>query len=317
MCDFLIRNKELKTKFYWPFWGADFYTPFTLFKNEIYDEVSINYFNKNDSFVSTGNVALDFVKKLKRKFSSVDSYKRQLVKRREAIKRVDYFLHYNKTDYELLRKLYDTSAVHLPFFYYEYDYSKLNETGEGKKNSIEEKLNFGNNTVIQLGHSASLSNNHFSLFENLSVLKDENVKFICPLSYGDKIYAATVIEKGKEIFGEKFIPLTEYLNKDDYAALLNRIDCSFMNHIRTEAAGNTFMMLAMGKKVFLNSRSNLSGFLINENVKFFDLNSEDSKNYISLNQGFSEEEKSNNRLIISKYFSGQNALNNLKKIFLT
>ena len=315
MCDFILKNKLLSTKFYWAFWGADVYTPFTLFKNEIYDELSINYFNEHDSFVSTGNKYLDVLKKIRRKLSSDNSYNNQLDKRKKAIKRIDYFLHYNPADYELLKKLFDTKAEHLPFFYYEYDYSKLNEFNDEKKNAIDKKFNFGNNIVIQLGHSASLSNNHFSLFEQFAYLKNQNFSFICPLSYGDKNYASAVIEKGKGIFGEKFIPLTEYLSKEDYASLLNRIDISLMNHIRTEAAGNTFMMLAMGKIVFLNSKSNLYKFLINHDLSVFSLDENYSCNYTLLIQSLSREVIEKNRRIISNYFSETSALNNLKMIF--
>lgn len=315
MCDFILKNRALSAKFYWAFWGADLYTPFTLFKKEIYDELSIDYFNKHDSFVSTGNKYLDALKKLKRKFSSDNSYRNQLDKRKMAIKRIDYFLHYNSADYELLQRLFDTKAQHLPFFYYDYDYSKLNEINDEGRNAIQSKFNFGNSTVIQLGHSASLSNNHFSLFEQITYLKNQNFSFICPLSYGDKNYATAVIKKGKEIFGEKFIPLTEYLRKEDYAALLNRIDISFMNHIRTEAAGNTFMMLAMGKKVFLNSKSNLYKFLLNEDVKVFSLNDDLPNIEYKLTHSLINEVFIENQNIISDYFSEIRALNHLRCIY--
>lgn len=48
-----------------------------------------------------------------------------------------------------------------------------------------------------------------------------------------------VIIKGKELFGEKFIPLTEFMTFEKYLEFLGSIDIAIFAHKRQQAMGNT------------------------------------------------------------------------------
>ena len=123
---------------------------------------------------------------------------------------------------------------------------------------------------ILIGNSATETNRHFETFEMLRHLKDEDIEVICPLSYGDMDYAAKVIEKGKEIFGDKFTALTEFMEKDAYLRYLVTCDVGVFNQNRQQGMGNIIYMLAMGKKVYIDKDTamwktyNERGYSINE-----------------------------------------------------
>ena len=53
---------------------------------------------------------------------------------------------------------------------------------------------------------------------------------VCPLNYGDINYSKKIIEFGKEFFGEKFIPLTQFLEHDEYFKIQSNCGIVIMNH---------------------------------------------------------------------------------------
>jgi len=106
---------------------------------------------------------------------------------------------------------------------------------------------------IQIGNSADSSNNHFEIIERLTPFCDENIVIYAPLSYGNKEYAQSVIKVGKEIFGDKFKPLTDFMPFDQYLNFLGKVDIAIFNHRRQQAMGNIITLLGMGKKVYMRS----------------------------------------------------------------
>lgn len=107
---------------------------------------------------------------------------------------------------------------------------------------------------ILMGNSTDPSNCHFEIFDLLLPYKDEEILIYCPLSYGPYIeYRDDVIKKGKELFKEKFIPLTEFMTLSEYRSFLNSIDVAVFNHKSQTAMGVTTSLLAMDKTVFADA----------------------------------------------------------------
>lgn len=104
---------------------------------------------------------------------------------------------------------------------------------------------------LLLGNSADPANCHFELLERLAPFAGEDLRLYVPLSYGSATHAESVIDKGRALFGEKFIPLTEFMPLEQYAALLHRMDIAIFGHHRQQAMGNAIKLLGMGKKVYL------------------------------------------------------------------
>lgn len=114
---------------------------------------------------------------------------------------------------------------------------------------------------ILVGNSATPTNNHIEIFEILSKINLDGKKVVVPLSYGEDKYRTLICEKGKEILGDKFFPLTEFFPLKQYNRILACCSVAIMNHVRQQALGNIGFMLYWGKRVFLNPRG--------ENYKFF------------------------------------------------
>lgn len=110
-------------------------------------------------------------------------------------------------------------------------------------------------TYILLGHSAEKYNNHLDVLKILERFSEQKLRVICPLAYGeykDMEYGRQVIEKGRQIFGDKFLPITEFQNTEDYHVMLNSIDVALFP-MRIRMAGNTTITFlnAIGKKIFM------------------------------------------------------------------
>ena len=274
--DFINRNASIKAKIIWLFWGSDFYSPYNYFKETLYDTRSLEYFNKHNTFVTQNSLLGNFAKNVKVKYIDPLFEQKIIEEKAKAIKRIDAIGHWTKLDYDLIIKYFPTKAKYLPFIYYEHDYSKLEDQHETEHSSqFSKEHDLKNKTVILLGNSASLTNNHFSALDYLVKYKNENIALICPMSYGDNKYRNAVISYGNSLFGNNFIALLHLLPKTEYTALLANVDISMMNHWRTEGAGNTMIMLAKKKKVILNSKSTLFHFLKGEGITLYDINEPD------------------------------------------
>ena len=117
--------------------------------------------------------------------------------------------------------------------------------------------------AIQIGNSATLTNNHIMIMEILKKYKNENIRIFVPLSYGDKKYADKVINAGRALFGEKFVPITEYMEQNVYYRFLNQMDIGIFGMSRQQALGNINLMMLLGKKVFLKNKSILEHYYKN------------------------------------------------------
>ncbi|HLQ86297.1 MAG TPA: TDP-N-acetylfucosamine:lipid II N-acetylfucosaminyltransferase [Salinisphaeraceae bacterium] len=114
---------------------------------------------------------------------------------------------------------------------------------------------------ILAGNSANPSNNHSEIFAHLEKYRDQNIRIFAPLAYGTQVYADAVIRAGTELFGDKFIPMTEFVAYQDYLAFLGSIDIAVFNHARQQAMGTTITLLGMGKKVCMRRDTSLRALL--------------------------------------------------------
>ncbi len=106
---------------------------------------------------------------------------------------------------------------------------------------------------VLLGHSAYEYGNHNYGIQLLERYRDENITIYCPLAYGIKEYANEVIKRGKEVFGNKFIPLLEFMEPNKYYELLNKMDI-IVFPMTAQAAGTQLTYLStIGKKIYLTS----------------------------------------------------------------
>ena len=176
------------------------------------------------------------------------------------------YVSYLPGDYRLAKNLYNCKGK-----YYEslmYESNTFNEI----------KLKKQNDDVIriQVGNSADSANNHLEILKSLKKFKDEKIELYCILSYGEKPWspgwAQKVIKLGKELFGSKFIPVTDFMCFDEYLEFLGKIDIAIFAHKRQQAMGNTISLLGLGKKVYLRSDITSWELFKDIGVKVFDVN---------------------------------------------
>jgi len=181
--------------------------------------------------------------------------------RRSVVRNMGFLVTGTFGDVELARKWYGAKGKYIRCFNYPSNIYKPHYALEKKHSAIN----------IQIGNSADPTNNHVDIFEKLEVFKNEDIRIFVPLSYGDKEYAAKIVARGKEVFGDKFIPLTEFMPLKEYLNFLVEIDIAVFNHRRQQAFGNIITLLGLGKKVYINSESTLNGVFQDFGIIIYDV----------------------------------------------
>lgn len=218
--------------------------------------------------------------------------------RQEIIKNIDTFITYIKGDYELAKKCYGGKGKYHECFMY--------TSNIYKEYVIEPKEYINMN--IQLGNSSDPTNNHIDLLNLLIKYKNTKIKVFAPLSYGNKEYTKEVIDYGKKLFGDKFIPLTEFMPFEKYLEFLGEIDIAIFAHKRQQAMGNIITLLGLGKKVYLRKDITTWQFFLEKGIEIYDVEN------IEL-ELINEQIKKQNQQKTKDYFSKNNLKKQLERLF--
>ncbi|MBD3655373.1 MAG: TDP-N-acetylfucosamine:lipid II N-acetylfucosaminyltransferase [Marinobacter sp.] len=222
--------------------------------------------------------------------------------RQFVIRRVGHLVTYIEGDVELARQWYGAKGIHHQCIMY---LSNVVDPGMPVEvNPIPSKTKLN----ILLGNSADPSNNHIEALELLRPHKDKDIIIYVPLSYGDQDHAAKVIAQGKAWFGDKFVPLTDFMPFDQYLEFLKSLDIAIFNHRRQQAMGNTITLLAMGKTVFMRSDVSHWRFLNSLGIKLRDV-ADLTLEPVEVN------EAQENARIVQSYFSKTTLIKQLSDIF--
>jgi hypothetical protein len=238
---------------------------------------------------------LYYYRLLKKKYFYHDIYE---FFRKKVFKNVGNTIVYIKGDYELAQKWYGVKGRNHDCFMYP---SNLYKTYP-----VKAKKHTGIN--IQVGNSAETSNEHLETFDKLLKYKESDITIYAPLSYGNQSYAAKVIQKGKEMFGEKFIPLTEFMPFEKYLEYLGSIDIVIFAHKRQQALGNSIILLGLGKKVYMRNDITTWEFFHDISVKVYNI---EKFNLNLLDESIKKSNKEN----IKAYFSEERLVSQLKRLF--
>ncbi|MGL5988349.1 TDP-N-acetylfucosamine:lipid II N-acetylfucosaminyltransferase [Cetobacterium sp.] len=202
-------------------------------------------------------------------------------------------------DYKLAKELFGAKGKYNNcFMYLSNIYQERKITQENKKE-----------IWIQIGNSAEPSNNHLEIIDKLEKFRDEKIQLVCPLSYGDKEWAKSVIDYGKSKFGDKFIPITDYMKFEEYIQFLSKVDIAIFAHDRQQAVGNITSLLSMEKTVYLKKEVTTYGMLEDLGVEIGDFLELDNLNLFSI------EDRQKNKEIIKRRFSEERLKEDLEKIF--
>ena len=185
------------------------------------------------------------------------------------IRKIPHIAGFIKGDFDLLKKIYRTNATYHHVVY-------PLPTNFSLIDRLREKKTTGNNhgVTIMVGNSGSESNHHREALRLLGKYRNNNIRIVCPLSYGgkNKSYPKKVIKEGYSIFGSNFIPLTDFLKPEDYTKLLLDVNIAVMNHDRQQGLGNSISLLYMGKKVYLRPETTSFKYFKENGVLVFGIN---------------------------------------------
>ncbi len=162
-------------------------------------------------------------------------------------------------DYAIIKKRYKTKSKNVNAVYVnEEELLLIDEYVEKKENNSSNKKSLN----IQVGNSATKSNNHLEVLKRLSKYKNSNIKIFAPLSYGDSKYAEEVIHYGRSVYGSKFVPMREFISLKDYYYFLSQMDIAIFNMERQQALSNILALLEFGSKMFIRRGSVLDRYIV-------------------------------------------------------
>ena len=233
----LIMQMPTYVKKIWIFWGYEGYH--AMYYSSLVDNKSWLAANKHKG-------TKVFIKHLLKKYF-LQHIKRYGIQTREIIKHMDVCATWDLWGHEFVKKINpDIQTIH--FSYYPAEWMFWPE--EVPPMTIHKN--------ILLGNSVSYTNNHIEALYYLKKMSYSFDKVYLPLSYGNQPhYLKNLIQTGKRLLGDKFIPMTQFLPLEEYNKLFNNMRLVWMNHIRQQAAGNIFTALAYGKPVVLHPKSHM------------------------------------------------------------
>ncbi len=193
-------------------------------------------------------------------------------------------IYYSQYDFKFL---YDDFKKNYDISNFKIINADLTYSGYFKKESLVNYVQDKKDYVsILVGHFGIKIDKHLDVFDEISKFKDENIRVYCPLSYGEKDYIEEVKRRGKEIFGEKFYSLDEYISFEKYMEFLYNIDVVIMACDISAGIQGLKAALYFGKKVYtpkgkaIWDRFEILGFKLYD---YYNLKNEDFNNFISDN----------------------------------
>ena len=275
----------------WLGWGYDYYD--LLPEKLLLDKTSI-ISNFNKGFLSIFTDFKDIVKKI------------ILPNKKKIIERINYFSPVLESEYEMVKEALNCRGFPKYVFF---NYGSL------EKNYIKgfnEKLVNGDNILV--GNSATDTNNHIEIFDLLNTLVlEDSMKIICPLSYGNETYKKNIINIGNNMLGERFEPLVEFMNIDDYISKIVSCKVVIMNHVRQQAFGNIITMLYLGAKVFLREENPIYIFLKNQGASVYSIHDLEKNNNL-IYEELTDSDILKNQNILRDFISEDATIEKTRKI---
>lgn len=306
---FLLKYLKKEVPLYVYLWGGEFYEdPYLYHMNWIHDEKTLTFVKEHTILPEKYSQRKHFLKRLWLKKTYKLKARKQFKEKIKTIKRINALILPKHCDQELelIKRIYHLE--NLPYFNYNYD--------QNVDLAIDYKLEASktDKTIIQLGNSATESNNHVDAFDVLNQFKNENIELVLPMSYGNHKYNHFVKQYGTLNFKNKIKFLEDFVPRAQYIQQLMEVDVCVMYHNRQQAFGNCVPLLILGKKLYLKKENPLYSFFKSIGVVVFNANEINDLDFDSFKKELTPEEKNNNKTILTNLFSEEERLKYLSKI---
>jgi dTDP-N-acetylfucosamine:lipid II N-acetylfucosaminyltransferase len=187
------------------------------------------------------------------------------------IQKVHYVGHFSDEDVRAYIRPLNPGIRHVTWNYF----SEANMSSDEAVEPAENR----DTLRILLGNSAAASNNHMDAlhYVHRKLSRTRHFQVIVPLSYGGSSrYIEKVVETGRMLFGDQFIPLIDFIDKNAYYTLLRSIDVGIFYSVRPQAAGNINWFLGNNKPVVLLKENTLFHFYKRKGFDVLDTESFDA-----------------------------------------
>lgn len=298
-------SKKSTVKIFWVIWGLDLFRPTFLYWTFLYDKYTRHFLLKNYPLIKYLPLRFaEFVFLKTTKFLRFIEYKQ----RKKAISRIDYCMHWNRRDLDLLQPNYTHTMTHLEYNYFNISVN-IDKIEQLRSVKTQEE---GRGCHLLIGNSALPTNNHLDVFLLLKKqISISDYTFHSVLSYGPEKYQKFVVEKGREILGKNFKPVTDFMPIEEFFKMLKKVNAGVFANNRTQAGGNILSLLLLGKKVFLKKENTVYQMYKSRGAHIFSLEELNDK---ELKEPLSQDQIEDNVRIGKEKFGLQPAREKLKKI---
>ncbi len=327
-----VEKVDPKKNLIWCTWGSDFYGPDEIFTTMVFDEASADLFNKwntesvlqdlkKNKFPINIKYPYRFIREEYhynlRKKEILQNYQNTqteyIERKRKLLKKFACHMNYGYEDHLFIKEFYQIDPKFSSLFYTMFDEvdDTVGVSSYLSKNGINET-----HKKIFIGNCATLHNNHLELIPVLKNIKEKHptVKFIVPLSYGNKRYTEYISGKYKEDLGDSFFPIYDFIGKQEYYKIINSIDVMIMNHNVNQGGTNLFKAIYYGKKIFIKERNPLGIHLKKNGVIMSDI-SELNDSLENVFMPLSPDIIKGNKIAINQIFSKAKAAENMRTVF--
>lgn len=290
-----LRDLKVNPIVFWISWGWDYVSLIGIEQHKPQTKELIKKIYKYDEPLKKKNTLLKnkITRNIRRKIRYIFKYKERRIQRlsiKSLYKKIHFYSTVVPTEIQLFNKIPGLNANFLSY--------KIGFLENPFKN-VDEIEQLGE--AVWIGNSYTFSNNHLDVFYQLKELNVDK-EIIVPLSYGlNTVEHPELITIGKEFFGDKFIPIINYMPFDEYNKLLKKSNIAIFNHIRQQAVGNVIMMLWQGTKVFMSELSPV--YVYFKSMKFVLFSIENELTFNSINHSLSVEEIKQNKNIVFQLYS--------------
>ena len=224
----ILTRMPTNTKVAWVNWGG-----------EIYGRKDVYY-----DFLSPRSRVMEFLHSWKSRLRK-NSYDSHYELPLDVFCRVNYCMTDEQEEYEYAKRYLQSSKLeHLFYNYY---------TLEDMVGPLIDKRSSGNN--IFMGNCGANECNYWDAMPKISKLKVKDQKIIIPLGYGAPWVKNMVLRFGKWLYGEDFMPLTDFLPREQYNDLICNCSTMIMPHYAPRAQGNIITALWLGMRVYLSEHN--------------------------------------------------------------
>jgi hypothetical protein len=313
--DFILSlSSEIKVGLF--FWGGDIVeTPQEVYARDNYLPLTYryyyNYIRPFPYWFKLYKNPLNILRHIKWKWEFEKQVKKRAEKKFKAIERLNYFLNWMPLDYEWIKER--SKNFNAEYIYHFYGIGEQNNPPQVIKKHKEQNSPL----VFWVGNSSTEANNHLDALKVLSRFKKENIKIICPLSYGYPVqhhYTQHIIKCGKKLFGEKFYPLTQFLSRSEYYKLLWQADVVVMFHNRTQAAGNIRTFMQMGKKIFMQKANTMFQYFKNSGAVIYTNDELRQMSIDEIKRPLTEDDVLKNKIVLNKIINHSEKFKSLSQV---